>query len=506
MRNGLLCVVSWLVCVLLPSLFAQQSYVTICMDGATCSSVKIITTNPADIRSALTANQSPNVDLSGNLIEQLESIAFYGVRTLNLSYNLLNDVELNSNDLQVVDLTYNSVATIALPLNINTFIAKRNQLHKITFTNSRQVLHLMLAQNHFSSLKDFSNLENLRTLDLSCNRIQELSFTTISKLKKLEDLNLDNNQVYMMEATGSFPMLSKLSLSNNYLSAFVDTRDQMPNIKVLKLDHNHIVAGLQRIRGIEQLSISGNDWDCGKLTKILNDNVVVDRDPPGCPEQRRDICCSSTSGPFADRVIKARQQLFHKSQQDISHHESGADCSQYRPHVCDGDDNKVYEVAQSILTDGLSSAQSNAQRLNSTILRKESMLNSKRMEFQKDNALFLQVNDELSDVESLIEEEYQMLPIKKSRSASAGEKLKLIMEAYENESIGTRERIHSEERKEQDIVDKLAKVQEENNEQNEISEDLRANIAGRNETLVSLGKEIIELQKILDARQQQKSG
>jgi Leucine-rich repeat (LRR) protein len=80
----------------------------------------------------------------------------------------------------------------------------------------RSLVALKLAGNGFESLPDeISELRNLQSLDLSENRIRDLSGAALRSLDALEDLNLGHNQLTELNGASLPRSLRTLNVQNN---------------------------------------------------------------------------------------------------------------------------------------------------------------------------------------------------------------------------------------------------------------------------------------------------
>lgn len=126
---------------------------------------------------------------------------------IDKSVQLLQNVEtLNFEDNKIEDLQYlNSLIKLKyLNLSANAFKSTQNLEIKLC-----KIVSLNLSQNQLTSLKEFSKLYSLETLDVSSNKISD-----VSEVKHISHL----------------PCLENLVLTGNAVSVIVDYR-----IKVLEL-------------------------------------------------------------------------------------------------------------------------------------------------------------------------------------------------------------------------------------------------------------------------------
>jgi Leucine-rich repeat (LRR) protein len=130
-----------------------------------------------------------NLDLSQNLISEIEALEFFGLQqltTLSLANNLLEVME------------------------------------KSVFTGLNNVRCLILSHNHLRQLniEVFSPLSNVTELYLDNNQLTSINFNLFKKTPKLRKLDLQSNQ--MVEIQQSYDILVReLNLSNNNLQDLI---------------------------------------------------------------------------------------------------------------------------------------------------------------------------------------------------------------------------------------------------------------------------------------------
>ncbi|KAK9420948.1 putative Adenylate cyclase [Seiridium unicorne] len=239
------------------------------------------------------ANRLTYLDVSNNRLEELEHAelgglsgllklslannqlstlpqyfsAFRSLRSLNLSSNFLDKFPPFLCDLEGlidIDVSFNSIAE--LPEEIG----RMRTLEKFVMTNNRLAGALPST---------FSNLSNLRELDLKFNTLTAID--VIAELPKLEILSADHNKISQFigtfecvrslklnsnpitkfEIIGSLPTLKMLNLSNAQLASIDGSFNNMLNLERLNLDRNYFVSlpnQIGNLRKLEHFSIANN--------------------------------------------------------------------------------------------------------------------------------------------------------------------------------------------------------------------------------------------------------
>ncbi|XP_066948695.1 uncharacterized protein atk [Macrobrachium rosenbergii] len=196
------------------------------------------------------------------------------LRILDLSYNKITELAkgtfVDMPTVQVINLSYNQISRIEhgavfrlsalskLDLRGN----KLNEFHADIFTESPTMEHLNVAQNNLTFLAEMiyiaRALPNLRSLDVSRNRLTSKSFENFGGHRKLEALKLNHNSVGKMNK-GMFrdlPNLRELYMSHNSIKSSYDGQVwNLPKLRVLDISHNDLeIVDVLLLEGISQLS------------------------------------------------------------------------------------------------------------------------------------------------------------------------------------------------------------------------------------------------------------
>ncbi|XP_068240515.1 uncharacterized protein [Palaemon carinicauda] len=213
--------------------------------------------NLADVTMAVLAARDLRalriVDLSYNKITELAKGTFVDmptVQVINLSYNHISRIEHGA--------FFRLSALNKLDLKGN----RLNEFHADIFTESPTVEHLNIAHNNLTFLAEMiyiaRALPNLRSLDVSRNRLTSKSFENFGGHRKLEALKLNHNNVGKL-SKGMFkdlPSLRELYMSHNSIkSSYEGQVWNLPKLRVLDMAHNDLeIVDVLLLEGVPQLS------------------------------------------------------------------------------------------------------------------------------------------------------------------------------------------------------------------------------------------------------------
>nr|XP_029708308.1 protein artichoke-like [Aedes albopictus] len=490
-RVGLLCVL-WIWSIIG---LASAREVINCLDGNKCTDVHAVVQGPQDVAAVMRSHaNSRKVDFHGNLLSQfIDSYAqspWVRWEKLNISYNLLEDDffgKLQSSQLKSVDITYNLLTTVTVLPSVVEFIAERNNLTSIIIS-SRKLERLILPKNKLDSLRQFKNLPRLTELDLSCNQLEKLYLDELSSMSSLAILNMANNRIHIVEGNRQFESLQYLDLSSNLLTIVDEPFASFPNIQHLYLQNNKIVVWLESIPvpgSLQIINIHNNDWDCAKLDylkkKILNKMT----------RGSENVACTNASSPYADRVIKYRKQEFDALKVGAAQRNGSIQCKDYKPNPCDGDDNRVYEVARSSMHSVENFAQQSMKQLQSELAREQNFEKSIEQQIATEQQKYDQLDRRNSDLVNYINNEYESAQL--SGESDAATQLNEIFEHYERKNAKLKNEIRAEEVRNQDKLNELTTVENDIEDLEYQKNNLLKELDQRNNTVIGYQNKIIEL-------------
>ncbi|KAL9987482.1 hypothetical protein ACROYT_G001795 [Oculina patagonica] len=138
-------------------------------------------------------------------------------------------------------------------------------------SNCMGLLHLELANNHLSNLKDLGELKLLETLNVSCNKLSSLD--GVEELSNLSSFNVSGN---MIRSVDSLSCLTKLE--NLKVLRLHDSLQGFSNpVCVSEENYKKAVCNLlPKLKTLDGERVSGKGADlyemCDELDAILRDN------------------------------------------------------------------------------------------------------------------------------------------------------------------------------------------------------------------------------------------
>lgn len=221
-----------------------------------------------------------SLDLSHNKLSRIDGSAFralFTLQSLSLQHNeiesLAENAFTNNRNLHTLSLSGNRLTSLdaasfsgldvlnALFLDSNRIL----HVHPGSFGNITGLMELNLGQNRLDAVPSaISSLHSLRSLDLSYNRIRDISNASYRGLEQLYGLNVEGNLVGNL-SRGDFldlPSLRVLNLAHNRIASVEQgTFENIPDLHALRLDSNglHDMNGLfANLRDLLMLNISAN--------------------------------------------------------------------------------------------------------------------------------------------------------------------------------------------------------------------------------------------------------
>ena len=205
--------------------------------------------------------QLEELDVSGNHISQLNG-APRTLRHLSIARNYLSDLTAlgHLNNLQYVDVSNNeleSLSAFSSLVHLRSLRADNNKIKSLNGVGGLDgLLSLRLRGNMVQTL-DFKGTKLHRLTDMDLNGNQISSIQNIHELRSLTTLNLENNilTTFNIEASKKHETLKHLRLNDNLLES-IDV-SQMPNLRLLYLDHNQLgtITGLLKTKYLDSLSV-----------------------------------------------------------------------------------------------------------------------------------------------------------------------------------------------------------------------------------------------------------
>lgn len=178
-----------------------------------------------------------------------------------------------------VDLAGRNLVTIPITLykkahEIFTLDLSRNLALDVPSDFIRRCIHLQeikfIGNEAWRLPPSFSLATRLTSLDVSSNRLEDLSYTNLDRLRALVNIRLANNKLNSLPAYfGSFSSLRRLDLSSNEFTVFPQFLCELTNLTDLDLSFNQIreLPDIGRLVTLERLYVTNN-----RLTGTLDES------------------------------------------------------------------------------------------------------------------------------------------------------------------------------------------------------------------------------------------
>lgn len=164
----------------------------------------------------------------------------------------LEELDLYDNRIEHIGHTSHFTTSMtSLDLSFNTIKHIRNVDHLTGLTD------LYLCQNLISRINRIESLVNLKNLELGANKIREIK--NLDNLVNLEQLWLGKNKITKLEGLGSLKKLKILSIQANRIVK-LENLNELTNLEELYIANNGIehIEGLENNTNLKVLDITHN--------------------------------------------------------------------------------------------------------------------------------------------------------------------------------------------------------------------------------------------------------
>lgn len=155
--------------------------------------------------------------------------------------------------------------------NLKTLLIGYNEISDISVVSKLTKLEsLQLPFNHIQSIEAIGDLKNLKAVEVMGNQIKDISI--LKQLPKIETLFLQENQIDDINVLKENTNIKVLYLDGNNLTD-ISILNKFKNLSNLGLGHNHIrdISALRELINLKQLEIGMNNLtDISPLTNLKN--------------------------------------------------------------------------------------------------------------------------------------------------------------------------------------------------------------------------------------------
>ncbi|KXJ71525.1 hypothetical protein RP20_CCG020340 [Aedes albopictus] len=169
------------------------------------------------------------------------------------------------------------------------------------------------------------------------------------------------------------------------------------------------------------------------------------------------VACTNTDSAYAVRVIKYRKQEFYTLKTGAAQRNVSISCEEYKPNQCDGDDNRVYEVARSTMNSVANLIMQSIKPFHAELARELNYKKSIEQQIATDQQKYNQLDRVNSDLVNYINDEYQYARL--SGKSDPITQLNEIFEHYERENARRMNEIRTEERRNEDKLNEITAVE-----------------------------------------------
>lgn len=274
-----------------------------------------LTLFPANILDAVSSN-TLSLNLANNQIDEISTPLIkkiWSFSKLDLSYNNLKNFTINCDQIDVLLLNDNQLATFSTPnctvdrlslsnnqlteldvAKISSLSLSRNiRLKKLTISDASDLDSLMASDLNANviTMETLRNSTQMENLDLSGTFLGPLQFDTFAEMNMLKVLRLKNTGISRIDygMLGHQRNLTLLDVSfNNLGSIDLHVLTNLKNLETLDISGNNLTQ-IQYFESLSQIfpnlkfiGIDQNDFNCTYLAMIiksLNEKDIIILDP-----------------------------------------------------------------------------------------------------------------------------------------------------------------------------------------------------------------------------------
>lgn len=206
-------------------------------------------------------------------LEDLNFARFTKLESLCLRQNLVTsmtavkDLPESLQELDFYDNRINHISSnIKKLVNLRTLDLSFNKIKNIKNIDTLTKLeNLYFVQNNIREIKNLETLQQLKNLELGGNKIAEISEEML-RLPSITQLWLGKNRIHKLQNLSNLKNLRVLSIQSNRITK-IEGLDELENLEELYLSHNGI-AKIENLENNKKLQVL--DFTSNKLTKLEN--------------------------------------------------------------------------------------------------------------------------------------------------------------------------------------------------------------------------------------------
>lgn len=228
--------------------------------------------------------QLQKLDIAANNTKNIPHSNRMSLTELTLSTSDTDSIEINDfphlKNLKIEDINVNTLTIKDLPEihSLKIFVGKIGALELI---NLPQLKEIKLAEENEVEKLKLKNLPALKTLDVSSDR-GKIIYLQVENLSNLESLNISNNKITDISFLGSLPQLKNLNLGGNQIKD-ASALEKSKKLETLDLSDNQVVniSSISNLTELRELHIAyqrqSNDellLPVSKLDKLITLSIM----------------------------------------------------------------------------------------------------------------------------------------------------------------------------------------------------------------------------------------
>lgn len=223
------------------------------------------------------------INFENNHIMLIEANTFSNLsqlKILNLSSNRMKEFDLTKIMANKIYLNHNDLRRLQLPAKEVILVsATNNNIKEVVCQNTTMLSYLYLESNNLTKLGCIDQIEKLVELDVSFNKIESLSEDIFHKLRSLQRLDLDYNNIREanLRILSDTNNLTHLDISYNKLEKInLNASVNLRHMQYLFIDGNNLTEFNYKIirslfPSLVRIGIFDNNFNCTYLMDMLKE-------------------------------------------------------------------------------------------------------------------------------------------------------------------------------------------------------------------------------------------